>query len=243
MLRGGGLQDGRLTSERSNGFEQACCRRCPSSPHLTSQQLSASPSDMRIVTWNINGLGSLRFPFHIHAARSHAYPAAARGDGSGAAGSSPRELPADDFDYDDTALTDTPTPQTVDTSATASADAAATTAAAAGLSPHSPAFPAFPFERRPLTPQLVHSHDELVEYFQADIVCFQEVKLGRARMDLLAKAVRARAQHSTARHSTACEDVYHTAQLKGDVRFTSTTIYTPHRRAVRATATVTDAFA
>ena len=151
---------------------------------------------MRIVTWNINGLGSLKFPFHIHAHHTHRYPPV-----DTKAQTLPTTVPADEYDVDETLLTDSSsspsTPLTsvsrdVSDTSTAGIDSAST----AELSPHDPSFPAFPDRRLPLTDVQVASYDELISYFQADVVCLQEVKIGRGRMDLLAKAVRQQHHHS-----------------------------------------------
>ena len=141
---------------------------------------------MRLVTWNINGLASLSFPFHINAHHTHRYPTVA---------ASTAAVPADEYEYDETALTDCPASTAASPPSALPrdvSDAGGLTAAAseAATSPHDPSFPAFPARRIPLTDVLVASHDELIGYFQADVVCLQEVKIGRARMDLLAKAVR-----------------------------------------------------
>ena len=129
---------------------------------------------MRVVTWNINGLASLKFPFHIHAAHSHRYPPLTPSQPALS-----NDVPADAYDYDETALTDSPP-----------AVSAPPSVAATDWSPQSPSFPAFPARRLPLVDVQVASHDELIAYFQADVVCLQEVKIGRGRMDLLARAVR-----------------------------------------------------
>ena len=151
---------------------------------------------MRLVTWNINGLGSLKFPFHIHAHHSHRYPTL---DGSSSKGDDCSAAAVHDpYDYDETTL-----PSSDSTTEPASSNAllsrnvsgsngtgsANDTSSAAAVSPHDPSFPAFPSSCVLLSDELVASYDELIGYFQADIVCLQEVKIGRGRMDLLAKAV------------------------------------------------------
>lgn len=119
---------------------------------------------MRIVTWNINGLGSLKFPFHIHAHHTHVYPTL---DASKSI--APLNAPADDYEYDETALTDTP----ASTSALASSPArhvsdSGTDSVDIAVSPQEPSFPAFPTRRLTLSDVLVASYDELISYFQAD---------------------------------------------------------------------------
>ena len=161
---------------------------------------------MRIVTWNINGLGSLKFPFRIHAHHTHRYPTADDSQQSPA----PATRPLDDYDYDETTTTadsdlsatkqQPSSPSALWSRSVSSASGAGTAVDAAPVSPHDPAFPAFPSRQLILTDALVSSYDELIGYFQADIVCLQEVKIGRGRMDLLAKAVSLPA--STAHHST-----------------------------------------
>ena len=133
---------------------------------------------MRIVTWNINGLASLKFPFHIHAHHTHRYPPAAV---SGSQQRAPCCDVPDEYECDDSASTDSPHAAGAGPAVLPSVDAA--------VSPHDAAFPAFPADSVALTDELVGSYDELIAYFQADIVCLQEVKIGRARMDLLHKAV------------------------------------------------------
>ena len=148
-------------------------------------------STLRIVSWNINGLASLRFPFNIHSHHTHAYPAATLASPTPA-------KPPDDFDYDDS--TDpsaySPPPSTRNASAAPSASPKPSrTAAGDGsdgseptVSPFSPDFPPFPSSRLVLTPCPISGYDALLSYFQADIVCLQEVKVSRARLDFLAKA-------------------------------------------------------
>ena len=158
---------------------------------------------MRIVTWNINGLGSLRFPFNLHAHHTHAYPPATppasqtssisspSSSPPPASSSPPHPLSPDDFDYDDTH------PSSHDRSSATSTSPTPPNAASlldgldgseATLSPSSPSFPAFPPSRLLLPPAPITDYSSLLDYFQADIICMQEVKIGRARLDLLARA-------------------------------------------------------
>ena len=140
---------------------------------------------LRIVSWNINGLASLRFPFNIHSHHTHVYPNAAARTPLAPQSNVP---PPDDFDYDDTgphsphATASTSPSKASQTASTAASDPEPT------VSPFSPDFPAFPSSRLVLDPQPISGYDALLDYFQGDIVCMQEVKISRARMDLLAKA-------------------------------------------------------
>ena len=138
---------------------------------------------MRIVTWNINGLGSLKFPFNLHAHHTHAYPAAlpSPSSASAAAAASP-PLPPDEYDYDEQHDDRAASPPSPPLSASGSS------AEAVLVSPSDPTFPAFPSSRLLLTPRVVSSYEQLLESFDADIICLQEVKIARTKLDLLSKA-------------------------------------------------------
>ena len=56
------------------------------------------------------------------------------------------------------------------------------------VDPSSPDFPAFPSSKVELPPRPINSYAELLEYFQADVIALQEVKMSRSSREQLAKA-------------------------------------------------------